>query len=243
MLENVFGRLSLLSSSTTLPLSRRRLLGAFLLKDALFYGVAFVLPMALGSAALDGLSAATPLDVGLFWLSLFLVFAVGMAVTVALIAVRTQGARRRGPSGWRSVSPSSAAGRWAGSVSFSPFSFRCADPRSPRAGWPSGPSSSRRGRSRCTTRPTVGPRGRRPIASHDSVTCFPSTTRRWSRRPCSTSRAPPAASGSRSSRRAFCSHWWPRSSASSTRSPASRQRRGSSSAASSASRPLRPTTG
>jgi hypothetical protein len=93
MLENVFGRLSLLlSSSTTLPLSRRRLLGAFLLKDALFYGVAFVLPMALGSAALDGLSAATPLDVGLFWLSLFLVFAVGMAVTVALIAVRTRGA-------------------------------------------------------------------------------------------------------------------------------------------------------
>ncbi|QCS42072.1 hypothetical protein [Natrinema versiforme] len=93
MLENVFGRLSLLlSSSTTLPLSRRRLLGAFLLKDALFYGVAFVLPMALGSVAVDGLSAMTPLSVGLFWLSLCLVFAVGMATTVALIAVRTRGA-------------------------------------------------------------------------------------------------------------------------------------------------------
>ena len=92
MLENVFGRLSLLlSSSTTLPLSRRRLLGAFLLKDALFYGVAFVLPMALSSAALEGLSASTPLSVLLFWLSLCLVFAAGMAVTVALIAVRTRG--------------------------------------------------------------------------------------------------------------------------------------------------------
>ncbi|SEV82133.1 hypothetical protein [Natrinema salifodinae] len=92
MLENVFGRLSLLlSSSTTLPLSRRRLLSAFLLKDALFYSVAFVLPMALGSAALEGLSAATPLAVGLFWLSLCLVFAVGMTTTVALIAVRTRG--------------------------------------------------------------------------------------------------------------------------------------------------------
>ncbi|SEP71567.1 hypothetical protein [Natrinema salaciae] len=92
MLENVFGRLSLLlSSSTTLPLSRRRLLGAFLVKDALFYGVAFVLPMALGSVAVDGLSATTPLEVGLFWLSLVLVFAVGMAVTVSLIAVRTRG--------------------------------------------------------------------------------------------------------------------------------------------------------
>jgi len=130
----------------------------------------------------------------------------GMAVTVALIAV--PGARRRGPSGWRSVSPSSAAGRWGGLGSFSPFSFRCADPRSPRAGWLSGPSSSRTG-SLAMYDPTYGrPSRRRPIASHDSVTCFPSTTRRWSRRPCSTSRAPPAASGSRSSRRAFCSHWW-----------------------------------
>lgn len=92
MLENVFGRLSLLlSSSTTLPLSRRWLLGVFLLKDALFYGVAFVLPMALSSAALTGFSAATPVAVGLFWLSLCLVFAVGMATTVGLIAIRTRG--------------------------------------------------------------------------------------------------------------------------------------------------------
>ncbi|AGB31152.1 hypothetical protein C488_01709 [Natrinema pellirubrum DSM 15624] len=92
MLENVFGRLSLLlSSSTTLPLSRRRLLGVFLLKDALFYGVAFVLPMALGGAVAEGLSATTPLSLVAFWASLFLVFAVGMATTVALIAVRTRG--------------------------------------------------------------------------------------------------------------------------------------------------------
>ncbi|PCR91041.1 hypothetical protein [Natrinema ejinorense] len=92
MLENVFGELSLLlSSSTTLPLSRRRLLGVFLLKDGLFYGVAFVLPMALGSVAVDGVSATTPLSILLFWLSLCLVFAAGMAVTVAVIAVRTRG--------------------------------------------------------------------------------------------------------------------------------------------------------
>ncbi|RZH66977.1 hypothetical protein [Natrinema altunense] len=92
MLENVFGRLSLLlSSSTTLPLSRRRLLGAFLLKDGLFYAVAFVLPMSLGGLAVDGPSATPPLSIGLFWLSLSLVFAVGMATTVALIAVRTRG--------------------------------------------------------------------------------------------------------------------------------------------------------
>ncbi|MXV60885.1 hypothetical protein GS429_02110 [Natronorubrum sp. JWXQ-INN-674] len=92
MLENVFGRLSLvLSTSTTLPLSRRRLLGVFLLKDALFYAIAFVLPMALSNAALVGLSATTPLAVATLWLSLSLVFAAGMALTVAMIAVRTRG--------------------------------------------------------------------------------------------------------------------------------------------------------
>ncbi|WP_255191603.1 hypothetical protein [Natronobeatus ordinarius] len=92
MLENVFGRLTLLLSSTeTLPLSRRRLLGAFLVKDALYYGGLFVLPMALGIVPLVGLSASTPATVGWLWCSLFLLFAAGMAVTVATIAVRTRG--------------------------------------------------------------------------------------------------------------------------------------------------------
>ncbi|WP_238717558.1 hypothetical protein [Natronorubrum halophilum] len=92
MLENVFGRLSLvLSTSTTLPLSRRRLLGVFLLKDALFYAVAFVLPMAVSNAALGGLSATAPLAVGALWLSLSLAFVFGMTLTVAVIALRTRG--------------------------------------------------------------------------------------------------------------------------------------------------------
>ncbi|SIS01581.1 hypothetical protein [Natronorubrum thiooxidans] len=92
MLENVFGRLSLvLSTPTTLPLSRRRLLGLFLLKDALFYTVAFVLPMAASNAVLVGLSATTPIAVGALWLSLSLSFVAGMALTVALIASRTRG--------------------------------------------------------------------------------------------------------------------------------------------------------
>ena len=92
MLENVFGRLTLvLSSAETLPLSRRRLLGAFLLKDALYYGGLFVLPMALGIVPLVGLSASTPVTVLWLWCSLFLLFTAGMAVTVAAIAVRTRG--------------------------------------------------------------------------------------------------------------------------------------------------------
>ncbi|UHQ95442.1 hypothetical protein [Haloterrigena alkaliphila] len=92
MLENVFGELSLvLSTSTTLPLSRRKLLGVFLLKDALFYAVAFVLPMAISNAALVDNVAAVPVAVGTLWLSLSLAFVAGMALTVAVIAVRTRG--------------------------------------------------------------------------------------------------------------------------------------------------------
>ncbi|APW99088.1 hypothetical protein CHINAEXTREME_15465 [Halobiforma lacisalsi AJ5] len=94
MLENVFGDLSLLlGSAETLPLSRRRLLGLFLLKDGLFYAVVFVLPMAAAAVVL--VPATTPgailvAVVGL-WLSLSLAFAVGMTATVGSIAVRTRG--------------------------------------------------------------------------------------------------------------------------------------------------------
>ncbi|WP_083860447.1 hypothetical protein [Natrialba hulunbeirensis] len=92
MLENVFGGLSLvLGTAATLPLSRRRLLGIFLVKDALFYAIVFVLPMATAAIPLGGVSATTPVDVATLWLSLSLVFAAGMTVTVALIALRTRG--------------------------------------------------------------------------------------------------------------------------------------------------------
>ncbi|NGM71016.1 hypothetical protein G6M89_18740 [Natronolimnobius sp. AArcel1] len=94
MLENVFGRLSLvLSTAGTLPLSRRRLLGLFLLKDLLFYALVVVLPMALAAvplAATGTLPFPVLTGVPLLWLSLTLVFAAGMAVTVALIAARSR---------------------------------------------------------------------------------------------------------------------------------------------------------
>ncbi|RKD97233.1 hypothetical protein [Halopiger aswanensis] len=98
MLENVFGRLSLvLSTATTLPLSRRRLLGLFLLKDTLFYGLVFVLPMATAAVPLEVRATSTVTVLGTvaavvaLWLSLCLVFAAGATATVGLIAVRTRG--------------------------------------------------------------------------------------------------------------------------------------------------------
>ena len=96
MLENVFGRLSLvLASSKTLPLSRRWLLGLFLVKDAAFYGVAFVLPMALGTVPLLGASATTTVTVGVVWASLLATFLAGMVSTVTAISLVT-----RGVPGW-----------------------------------------------------------------------------------------------------------------------------------------------
>ena len=110
MLENVFGRLSLvLASSKTLPLSRRWLLGLFLVKDALFYGVAFVLPMALGTVPLFSVSTTTPVTVGIVWASLFSTFLAGMVCTVAAIALVT-----RGVPGWGIVlaATGTTAGLW-----------------------------------------------------------------------------------------------------------------------------------
>lgn len=92
MLENVFGRLSLLlSSPDTLPLGRRYLLGIFLVKDGLFYGCVIVLPAAIGAIPLLTIGPMLPVSVLALWLSLLAVFAGGMAMTVLAIAVRTQG--------------------------------------------------------------------------------------------------------------------------------------------------------
>ncbi|WP_230198530.1 hypothetical protein [Halopiger goleimassiliensis] len=92
MLENVFGELSLvLSTAETLPLSRRWLLGAFLVKDAIFYALVVVLPMATAAVPIHGFAPTALPQLFALWLSLSLVFVAGMALTVALIAVRTRG--------------------------------------------------------------------------------------------------------------------------------------------------------
>ncbi len=93
MLENLLGDLTLvLASSTTLPLSRRRLLGLFLLKDGGYYSILFVLPITLGAGPLlEGSWLSLLATLTTLWLSLALVFAGGMVLTVAAIAVRTRG--------------------------------------------------------------------------------------------------------------------------------------------------------
>ncbi|MFC7165025.1 hypothetical protein [Halospeciosus flavus] len=96
LIERVLGDVTLLlSSSRTLPVSRRELLGLFLVKDAGYYAVLFVLPIALGFAPLAALGVFSIAAVPWLWISLSVVFAAGMVATVGAIAVWT-----RGVPGW-----------------------------------------------------------------------------------------------------------------------------------------------
>jgi hypothetical protein len=85
----------LVFSARTLPLSRRRLVGVFLLKDAVFYVGLFLLPMTVGfvPSVLAGRLPAGSLP--LLWVSVGATFLLGTAVTFAAIALST-----RGLSGW-----------------------------------------------------------------------------------------------------------------------------------------------
>jgi len=108
-MENLLGDVTLLLSTTeTLPLSPRRLLGLFLLKDGCFYALTFLLPLAAGSvplfvldagvAGVGGLSAGVVsvalAEAARLWIQTTALFALGMSVTVGLIALRTRGAPR-----------------------------------------------------------------------------------------------------------------------------------------------------
>ncbi|WP_435129323.1 hypothetical protein [Halobaculum sp. D14] len=96
MLEHVLGDVTLLlSSARVLPVSRRRLLGLFLLKDELYYAGLFLAPMALGFAPLvaaGGLAAST---LPALWLSLTLTFSAGLASSFSGVALLTRGVRGR----------------------------------------------------------------------------------------------------------------------------------------------------
>ena len=92
MLEDVFGSHSfVLSTTRTLPISRRLFLGLFLAKDAALYGFLFVLPMSLAIVGFVGIAPGSFRLVVGGWLSLWVVFVLGMALTASTIALRTRG--------------------------------------------------------------------------------------------------------------------------------------------------------
>ncbi|MEF8802409.1 MAG: hypothetical protein V5A38_14475 [Halolamina sp.] len=92
-LQNLLGDVTLLVfSGRTLPLSQRRLLATFVVKDVVYYAVLFLLPMAAGTlpAALSrgtiGVAA-----VALLWITLTTTFVLGIAITLTAVGLAGRG--------------------------------------------------------------------------------------------------------------------------------------------------------
>ncbi len=80
----------LVFSARTLPITWRRLLGTFLLKDLVYYAAFFLTPLVVGflpAAALDGFAVWRA---GLLWVTLLGTFALGAAGSLALVALGTR---------------------------------------------------------------------------------------------------------------------------------------------------------
>ena len=92
-IENLLGETTLLVfSGRTLPLSRRRLLVHFLLRDLVYYAGLFLLPLAVAVvpvAVLGGAVSVTTAPV--LAISLVATFALGLAVTLAILALSARG--------------------------------------------------------------------------------------------------------------------------------------------------------
>ncbi len=104
--EDLLGDVTLLVfSARTLPISRRRLLGHFLVKDALYYSGLFLVPITAAFVVAVGQGGFGFLDLGRLWLSTTATFLLGLVVTLALVGIAT-----RGVSGWLSIGGFSLVG-------------------------------------------------------------------------------------------------------------------------------------
>ncbi len=146
-LRGLLGDLTLLVfSARTLPLSRGRLLGIFVVKDVVYYTALFLLPMALGTlpavlaggevvgatAGASGVAGAA-MSVLLVWATLTLTFVLGIGTTLAGL-----GLSRLGLPGWAGLAGVGAAAgaAWAGGVdvvAYTPYGAFLA-PTLPRVG-------------------------------------------------------------------------------------------------------------
>lgn len=96
-MRNLLGDVTLVVfTARTLPLSQRRLLGLFVLKDLGYYTVLFLLPMAIGvSPALvlgEGMAIGAVIgDTLALWVTLSAMFFLGVVITLAGIGVASRG--------------------------------------------------------------------------------------------------------------------------------------------------------
>jgi hypothetical protein len=94
--RNLLGDMTLLVfTARTLPVSQRRLLAVFLLKDAVYYSGLFMLPMALSFAPAVAAGQLAASDVAVLWGTATATFLLGVAVTFAGISLATRGVSGR----------------------------------------------------------------------------------------------------------------------------------------------------
>ncbi len=87
----------LLFAARTLPLSKRRLLGVFVVKDVVYYAILFLLPLTCGTLlATAGFGQpSVPLNLlgtgSLLWVTLSLTFCLGLGTTLAVLGLLRRG--------------------------------------------------------------------------------------------------------------------------------------------------------
>ena len=87
-LRDVLGETTLLVfSGRTLPLSQRRLLGVFVLKDIVYYLVFFLTPLAVGFLPLVSPNGLAPRAVASLWVSVGATFALGSGTSLTLASL------------------------------------------------------------------------------------------------------------------------------------------------------------
>ncbi|MFB6141457.1 MAG: hypothetical protein ABEJ26_13605 [Halosimplex sp.] len=90
-LRDVLGDVTLLVfSARTLPVTWRRLLAIFVVKDLLYYSALFLAPLAAGYAVVALSTGAAPAGVALLWLTTTGAFALGVGTSLTLTGVGTR---------------------------------------------------------------------------------------------------------------------------------------------------------
>ncbi|MFB6152412.1 MAG: hypothetical protein ABEJ40_11465 [Haloarculaceae archaeon] len=90
-LRDVLGDVTLLVfSARTLPVTWRRLLAVFLLKDLLYYSALFLAPVAVGYAAVALAGGAPAASVALLWVTTTAAFGLGVGASLTLAGLATR---------------------------------------------------------------------------------------------------------------------------------------------------------
>jgi hypothetical protein len=90
-MRDVLGDMTLLVfSARTLPVSRRRLLSVFLVKDLVYYFVFFLTPIAVGFVPMVLVGELPATDLGTLWLTVTGTFALGAATSLTLAGIASR---------------------------------------------------------------------------------------------------------------------------------------------------------